>query len=107
MAEVSFEVEDQTAAEIMNVGGDHNVYMEGRRGTAVGRAIALLGLVASLTGLALLVVAGIETARAIDPSNTDWGDYQSYVATGWLIAAAITIVGGIAVGTIGRVLPGR
>jgi len=109
MAEVSFEVEDQTAAEIMNVGGDHNVYMGDarRRGAAIGRAIALLGLVASLTGLALLAVAGIETARAIPPAGYDWGDYHSYVATGWLVAAAIAIVGGIAVGKIGRVLASR
>jgi hypothetical protein len=108
MAEVSFEVEEQTAAEILNVGGDNNVYMgERRRGAGVGRALAMVGLTASFAGLALLAVAGIKTAHGVPPANHDWGDWRSYVATGWLTAAAIAILAGLAVGKVGRVLASR
>jgi hypothetical protein len=106
MAEVSFEVEEQAAAEILNIGGDNNVYMgERRRGAGLGRAIALIGLIASLTGLALLVVGGVETYNALSPS--DWSNWRSDAAEGWLVAGAIAIVAGIAVGKAGKVMAGR
>jgi len=107
MAEVTFDIEGQAAAEIVNVGGDHNVYTNEsrRRAAAVGRAIALTGLLVSLTGLAFLVVAGLETARALPPN--DWADYTSYVAIRTLVIASILIVAGIAVGKAGRVYARR
>jgi|SRR5262245_2857632 len=107
MAEVTYDIEGQAAEEIVNVGGDHNVYMNEarRRAAAVGRAVALTGLVVSLTGLAFLVVAGLETARALPPN--DWADYTSYVAIRTLVIASILIVAGMAVGKAGRVYARR
>jgi|RhiMetdeSRZDD1v2_1073273.scaffolds.fasta_scaffold334322_2 hypothetical protein len=107
MAEVAFEIEGQAAAEIVNVGGDHNVYMNEarRRAVAIGRAIALTGLLVSLTGLAFLVVAGLETGRALPPD--DWADYTSYVAIRTLVIASVLIVAGIVVGKVGRVFARR
>jgi hypothetical protein len=106
MTEVRFEIEGQAAAEITNVGGDHNVYMEGRRrGAAVGRAIALLGLLTAVAGLAVLAVGGIQTGQALPPE--DWAAYQDYVEMTPVVTGAILAMAGIVVGKIGRVLAGR
>jgi hypothetical protein len=106
VAEVTFDIEGQAAAEIVNVGGDHNVYMsEAQRRAVAGRVIALTGLLVSLSGLAFLVVAGLKTARALPPD--DWADYTTYVGIRWLVIAAILIFAGIVVGKIGRVFARR
>ena len=106
---VAFEIEGQLAGQITNVGGDQNTFLgeTDTRGPAFGRAIALLGLIVSLTGLGFLVLAGVKTADAVMPAPPDWSNYQDYVATKWLSVALILIVVGIVVGKIGRLLARR
>jgi hypothetical protein len=104
--EVTFEIEGQLAGQITNVGGDQNTFLdESQCGSVFGRAIALLGLIVSLAGLAFLVVGGIETAKALPPP--DWAAYRDYVATERLTVALILIVIGIVVGKIERVFARR
>lgn len=107
VGEVTFEIDRQLAGAITNVGGDQNTFLSdtpGRRPT-VGRAIALIGLVTCVTGLAFLIVGGVETGRALPPAK--WAAYDDYVATNRLTVALILIVAGIVVGKIGRLFARR
>jgi hypothetical protein len=106
MTEVRFEIEGQAAAEITNVGGDvYNMSEARRRGAAVGRGLALAGLLVGLAGLGSLILAGVKTGQVLPPD--DWAAYEDYVAMTWAVAGVILVVAGIVVGKIGRVLASR
>lgn len=107
VGEVTFEIDGQLAGAITNVGGDQNTFLgENTPSSAIfGRAIAVIGLIASVTGLVFLIVGGIETGRALPPA--DWAAYQDYVATNRLTAGLVLIVAGIVVGKIGRLFARR
>ena len=105
MDEVTFDIETQAAAAITNIGGDQTVYATERR-SPVPRLVSVIGLFASLSGLGLLVLAGVQTANELLaanewPSNPD--HYTSSVAGTWL-PAVILLGAGIVLSRLGRVL---
>jgi hypothetical protein len=105
MDEVTFDIETQAAAAITNIGGDQTVYASERR-SRIPRIVSVSGLLASLGGLGLLVLTGIDTANTLLaenawPSNPD--HYTDAVAGTWL--PAVTLLGtGIVLSRLGRVL---
>jgi hypothetical protein len=107
MDEVTFDVETQTAAAITNIGGDQTVYAGVRR-SRIPRIVSVIGLLASLTGLGLLVWTGAETASTLLDNNTwssNWEYYKDVVAgTGTLLPAVILLGAGIVLSRLGRVL---
>ena len=105
MEEVTFDIETQAAAAITNIGGDQTVYA-GERRSPVPRIVSVLGLLASLTGLGLLVLTGIRTANtllAADFWPSDSAYYMEAVADTWL-PAVILLVTGIVLSRLGRAL---
>ena len=89
VGEVTFEIDGQLAGAITNVGGDQNMFLHDAtsRSAAVGRAVAVIGLIVSITGLGFLILGGVETSRALPPA--DWATYNDYVATNLLTVAVI------------------
>ncbi len=78
MDEVTFEIDNQAAAAITNVGGDQTIYA-GERRSRVPRLVSVLGLGLWLTGLGLLVLTGIRTAKTL-LANDFWPSRASYYA---------------------------
>ena len=108
MDEVTFEIDNQAAAAITNVGGDQTIYA-GERRSRVPRLVSVLGLALWLTGLGLLVLTGIRTAKTL-LANDFWPSRASYytgaVADLWKPAVLLFVVG-IVVSLFGRVLGRR
>ena len=105
MEEVTFDIETQAAAAITNIGGDQTVYA-GEQRSPIPRIVSVIGLVASLSGLGLLVLTGIETANtllAADEWPSNWHYYTGAVAETWL-PAVILLVLGIVLSRLGRIL---
>jgi hypothetical protein len=103
--EVTFDVEAQAAAAITNIGGDQTVYASERR-SPIPRIVSVIGLLASLTGLGLLVLTGIRTANtllAADFWPSDSAYYTGAVAATWL-PAVILLVTGIVLSRLGRAI---
>ena len=107
MDEVTFDIQAQAAAAITNIGGDQTVYA-GERRSRIPRIVSVIGLLASLTGLGLLVWTGVETASTLLDENTwssNWEYYKDVVAgTGTWLPAVILLGAGIVLSRLGRVL---
>ena len=105
MDEITFDIETQAAAAITNIGGDQRVYTAERRSRAP-RGISVIGLLASLSGLGLVVWTGVETASTLVAAK-DWTSnpdhYTARVAWTWL-PAVILLGAGIVLSRLGRVL---
>ena len=108
MDEVTFDIDTQAAAEITNVGGDQTIYA-GERRSRVLRLVSVLGLALWMTGLGLLVLTGIRTAKTL-LANDFWPPRISYytgaVADLWK-PAVLLFAAGIFVSLTGRVLGRR
>jgi hypothetical protein len=105
MEEVTFDIETQAAAAITNIGGDQTVYA-GERRSPIPRIVSVIGLLASLTGVGLLVLTGTRTANtllAADFWPSDSAYYTEAVADSWL-PAVILLVTGIVLSRLGRAL---
>ena len=109
-AEPSFDVDSQLAQSISNVGGNQTIHYGDRsRATRIGKAIAVLGLLLSLTGFALLVaVAAATTHGVLDAVNAGGVEtpYTQYLASGWQVAAGL-LVGGFVVNRFARIVVSR
>jgi hypothetical protein len=105
MDEVSFDIETQAAAAITNIGGDQTVYA-GDPQSRVPRAVSVVGLLLSLSGLGLLVLTAIRTGQTLQ-ANDFWPSDASYytgaIADTWL-PALIALVVGIVLSRVGRVM---
>jgi hypothetical protein len=106
MEEATFDIETQAAAAITNVGGNQTVYA-GERRSRTPRIFSVIGLVASLSGLGLLVLTGVRTADTLLAADTwpsNWDYYTGAVAETWLLPAVILLAAGIVLSRLGRVL---
>ena len=105
MEEATFDIETQAAAAITNIGGDQTIYAAERQ-SRIPRILSVLGLLASLVGLGLLVLTGVETASTLLAAN-EWPSspdhYTDAVAGTWL-PAVILLGTGIVLSRVGRVL---
>lgn len=105
MEEATFDIETQAAAAITNIGGDQTVYA-GERRSPIPRIVSVIGLVASLSGLGLLVLTGVQTVNTLLAAD-EWPSYAAYyteaVAEIWL-PAVILLGAGIVLSRLGRVL---
>jgi UPF0716 family protein affecting phage T7 exclusion len=75
----------------------------------IGEVLAVLGLVLSLVGLALLVAVGVATAQNVLDAVHDGAaetPYTQYLASGWPTAVGL-LVGGFVVNRFARILSGR
>jgi hypothetical protein len=108
----TFDVASQSAQTISNVGGDHNVYVDGARSSrarTVARAVWALGLASVFAGLAVLVLTGVDTAHNFLAAQGDEGisaPYTQYVAATWIPAVAL-LGGGVVLTGFARVFAGR
>jgi hypothetical protein len=103
--EATFEVETQAAAAITNVGGNQTVYA-GERHSRIPRIVSLIGLVASLSGLGLLVLTGVRTANTLLEAER-WplnGHYYTAALPDTWLPAVILLGAGIVLARLGRVL---
>ena len=109
-AEPAFEIDNQLANSISNIGGNQTIYYGDRSRTArVGKVLAALGLVLSLVGLALLVAVGVATTQNVLDAVHDGAaqaPYTQYLASGWPAAVGL-LVGGFVVNRFARILIGR
>jgi beta-lactamase regulating signal transducer with metallopeptidase domain len=106
----SFDIDNQLANTISNIGGNQAIYYSDRSRTArIGKVLAVLGLVLCLGGLALFVAVGAATAHnvldALDSGATDT-PYTQYLASGWSAAIGL-VVGGCVVNRLARILSAR
>jgi hypothetical protein len=105
-----FEIDEQLASTISNIGGSQTIYYGDRGRTArIGKAVAVLGLVLSVVGLALLVAVGVATAQtALDAVHDGAAQtpYTQYLAPGWPVAVGL-LVGGYIVNRFARILTAR
>lgn len=106
----TFEVGRQTGQNISNIGGDQtNYYGDRNRPSRWGRALAALGLLLSLVGLALLVVFAAMTAHSVLHAMNNGGvekPYAQYLPSGWPVAVGL-IVSGFVVNRVARIVVGR
>jgi hypothetical protein len=95
MGDVTYDIENQAAAAITNVGGDQTIYT-GERRSAFSRWGALLGLALSLGGLGIVVLAGVRTAETL-LANDFWPSEISYytgnVSRTWIPAVVLLVTG--------------
>jgi hypothetical protein len=108
--EPAFEIESQLSSSISNIGGNQTIYYGDRSRTArIGKILAVLGLVLSLVGLALLVAVGVATAQNVLDAVHQGGaetPYTQYLASGWPVAVGL-LVGGFVVNRFARIVIGR
>jgi hypothetical protein len=105
----SFQIESQSAAAISNVGGDQNVYFDGKRSrvAVVARAVAAIGLASLFAGLGLLVVTIVQTTqKVLDDVHHLSAPYTHYVGGMWLPTVVLLSVG-LVLTKFGRLLASR
>ena len=101
-----FDLESQSGETINNVGGDQHVHLtrNGRRLAAAGKAIALLGFALSLAALIGIGVVAYQTTFAVLDAWPDvTSPYSDYAPARWPVAVT-ALVGGLALGRLGRIL---
>jgi len=98
-----FEVPSQSGGAINNVGGNLYVGAGRRRGAAIGRAVAALGLALFFAGMFLVGVVGIAVYQ-----DTDWAAAAIDVAVpGYALHAGLLVAAGIVLNRFGRLFAGR
>lgn len=106
----TFDIDSQLGQNISNVGGDQTIYYGERiRANRWGKALAALGLLLSLIGLALLVAFGAMTAHDVlnAMKDHDFGKpYTQYLPSGWPAAVGL-IVTGFVVNRVARIVVSR
>ena len=109
-AEPAFDIERQLAQNISNIGGNQTIQYGDRSGAArIGKVMAVLGLLLSLAGLALLVgVAVTTTQNVLDARHASGVEtpYTQYLASGWPVAVGV-LVAGLVVNRFARIILGR
>ncbi len=104
-----FELDDQHAETINNVGGDQNIFLPGRSivlpsGTTgsltpAERAAAALGLLLFWTGVLLLGLtawATVDNVLGAQQAHTLSGPYTDYVSGPWKVGLGLIFVGVVA-----------
>jgi hypothetical protein len=108
-AEPAFDIDGQLAQNISNIGGNQTIYYGDRRRAAhVGKVTAVLGLLLSLAGLALLVAVAVTTTHSVLDAVHGGGvetPYTQYLASGWPVAVGL-LVGGFVVNRFARIVVG-
>jgi len=109
-AEPAFDIDSQLAHNISNIGGNQTIHYGDRsRAARVGKAMAVVGLLLSLAGLALFVLVAVTTTRsalvAVHGSGLEV-PYTQYLAAGWAPAVGL-LVGGFVVNRFARIIVGR
>jgi hypothetical protein len=108
----TFDVASQSAQTISNVGGNHNVYVDGARPSrtkTVARAIWAVGLASLFAGVGVLVLAGVDTAHNVFVANDAEGisePYTQYIAATW-VPAVVLLAAGVVLTRFGKVFAGR
>src|SRR6185312_9011081 len=106
-AEPAFDIDDQLAQNISNIGGNQTIYYGDRsRAARIGKVIAVLGLLLSLAGLALLLAVGVTTTQGVLDAVHGGGvqtPYTQYLASGWPVAVGL-LVGGFVVNRFARII---
>jgi hypothetical protein len=109
-AEPTFDIDGQLAQNISNVGGNQTIYYGDRsRAARIGKVMAVLGLLLSLAGLALLLAVAVTTTHGVLDAVHGAGvqtPYTQYLASGWPEAVGL-VVGGFVVNRFARILVGR
>jgi hypothetical protein len=109
-AEPAFDIDSQLAQNISNIGGNQTIHYGDRsRAARIGRVIAVLGLLMSLAGLALLVVVAVTTTHSVLDAVHGAGvaaPYTQYLASGWPVAVGL-LVSGLVVNRFARIVVGR
>jgi hypothetical protein len=107
----TFEIEAQSGQNISNIGGDQTIYFGDRsQATRIGRVLAMLGLLLSVLGIAVLMPAGITTAHSVWHDTHHVGGLQTpytrYLSWVWALAAGL-LVAGLVIKRVARILVGR
>jgi hypothetical protein len=106
---VSFEVDNQSAGTISNIGGDQTVQVGDGQSTSrtVGRWTAAAGLAVLLAGVGLLIATIVQTVQSLLPMPP-WPEdpYTQYVASTWLPAVILLGAGTVLV-RFGRLFASR
>jgi hypothetical protein len=109
-AEPAFDIESQLAQNISNIGGNQTInYGDRTRAARIGTVMAVLGLLLSLAGLALLVAVAVTTTQSVLDALHDGAvetPYTQYLASGWPVAVGL-LVGGVVVNRFARIVVGR
>ena len=106
-AEPAFDIESQLAQNISNIGGNQTIHYGDRsRAARNGKVMAVLGLLLSLAGLALLVAVAVTTTQNVRDAGGVETPYTQYLASGWRVAVAL-LVGGLVVNRFARIIVGR
>lgn len=109
-AEPAFDIDSQLAQNISNIGGNQSIHYGDRtRAARIGKVIAVLGLLLSLAGLALLVAVAVTTTQsALDAVHAGGVEtpYTQYLASGWPVAVGL-LAGGFVVNRFARIVVSR
>ena len=109
-AEPAFDIDSQLAQNISNIGGNQTInYGDRSRAARIGKVMAVLGLLLSLAGLALLVAIAVTTTQSVLDAVQGGGvqtPYTRYLASGWPVAVGL-LVGGFVVNRFARIIVGR
>jgi hypothetical protein len=109
-AEPAFDIESQLAQNISNIGGNQTIHYGDRtRAARIGNVMAVLGLLLSFAGLALLVAVAVRTTQSVLDAVHAGGvgtPYTQYLVSGWPVAVGL-LVGGFVVNRFARIIVGR
>ena len=106
---VTFEVDDQSAGTINNVGGNQQIQIGDGPSTSrtVAKWVTAAGTAVLLAGLGFLIATIVQTVQALLPMPP-WPEspYGDYVSALWVPAVAL-LGAGIVLVRFGRVFAGR
>src|SRR4051794_2688857 len=109
-AEPAFDIDSQLAQSISNIGGNQTIHYGDRtRAARIGKVIAVLGLLLSFAGFALLVAVAVPTTNSVVDAVHGGGvemPYTQYLASGWPVAVGL-VVGGFVVNRFARIIVAR
>lgn len=109
-AEPAFDIDSQLAQNISNIGGNQSIHYGDRtRAARIGKVMAVLGLLLSLAGLALLVAVAVTTTQSVLDAVHAGGvetPYTQYLASGWPVAVGL-LAGGFVVNRFARIVVSR
>ena len=109
-AEPAFDIDSQVAQNISNIGGNQTIHYGDRtRAARIGKVMAVLGLLLSFAGLALLVAVAVPTTQSVLDAVDGGGvetPYTQYLASGWPVAVGL-FVGGFVLNRFARIIVAR